>query len=138
MSFGTHMPLDKDDLPKEGSVGTEDRDEYVAEMMAAGFSIIVPKTNELFVDLDTEDQYRRFEVMFDTMHVKFPGITCEIKESAGGYPKRHAYITLTWDVSEYERIAWQAILCSDPYREMCSMKRVMTGSLPATIFKERR
>lgn len=121
-----------------GSVMGEDRDTYVAEMMAKGFSIMVPKANELFIDLDTEGQYDRFQVMWTSFSNRFLGAIADVRPSASGYPKRHVYVTLPFEVTEVERIAWQSILCSDPYRELCSMVRVMTGSLPATIFKEIR
>jgi len=109
---------------------------------------IFPAPNQLFLDLDTEEQYQYFRRRYRDI-TKYTSLRIEVEESLSksGYPHRHIILTF-FDVSsrnftyvprnftEHERIAYQVMFGSDPVREGLNAQRVMLGvANPTCLFK---
>lgn len=102
-----------------------------AEKIAAlqGCIVRAPLPKELFVDIDTPEQYETFLKQMKA----FPkGLIVKSRESSSpsGTPgKLHVVVTLSRSVTdEVERVLLQALLGSDPMRELLSWRRIEDGS----------
>lgn len=101
-----------------------------------GLVVRYPASNELFVDIDSEEQSKAFDDLFKIFCEHYWGDIVELtlEESVGaeqpppvftrtpspsGKPGRyHVVVTLPRDVpTQKERIIWQALLGSDTKRE---------------------
>lgn len=111
-----------------------------------GWRVDVPGDRELFIDIDTDEQFAVFERCFEIAHrelLKMPE-HCEpaayaVAPSPGGLPKRHVRVQLPPSMPALtvtERVAWQAALGSDPVRETLALIRIQRGDDMPTIFKE--
>lgn len=99
--------------------------------------IVLPKPNELFVDIDSEEAMQLFQRNVKRL-ADFIDLGYEVKPSKSGGECRHITVTLARHVhSEYERIAMQAFLGSDPRRELLSWARVETKQKNPTKFFEK-
>ncbi len=118
----------------------EARERYTARKMAEGFEIVLPKENELQIDIDSEEDYLRFQKMFFTVVNKnISGITIKRNcPSQSGFPKRHITLSLPIDINFLERIALQACLGSDNVREFLSLIRYWTGDKYPSLFVEKK
>jgi len=104
-----------------------------AKAKSLGRVVTFPRPNELFLDIDSEIAMRRF-VRGVT---RLSGVTYLVRPSPSGRPGRHhVVVTMPRPVSPMERIALQAILGSDPIREMLSWFRIERGIEEPTIFFE--
>ena len=106
----------------------ESREQYCARKTAEGFSIFYPEPNELCLDIDSEEDYQKFLARFQYLsrEVDNPYIAFkEFQSSTKGH--RHIIITLPYDVDRFERLALQAVLGSDPIKEMLSIFRIWQG-----------
>lgn len=107
---------------------------------ALGVDCILPKGNELFIDLDCEADEKWMYEMLKVLHDNGYELTLDkITQSRGG--GKHAY--LHWDEDEWtplERVAMQACLGSDRKRELLSFLRIGLGDekRPPTTFFEAR
>jgi hypothetical protein len=106
-----------------------------AKARELGRKMIFPEPNELFVDIDSEVAMRRF-----TRTVRhLVGVSYVVRPSPSLRPGRyHVVVTMPRRVTALERIALQAILGSDPTREMLSWLRRARGIVEPTVFFERR
>ncbi len=97
----------------------------------------VASEDELFIDIDTEEQYSIFCKMagwYDSQHIIF--YKWKVTPSKGGLPHRHIVVKLRQPASLLERVAMQATLGSDPMREAISIKRAKDGEENVVIFFE--
>lgn len=103
-----------------------------------GQRVVLPKPNEVFLDIDTEVDWKLAWEMIRTMEENnLPLLITEVHPSKSGMPHRHVILEANRDFTPIERIAIQACLGSDRKRELLSLIRVMTGGpLPATVFFE--
>mgnify|MGYP000533654303 CR=1 FL=1 len=96
--------------------------------------VVYPKDNQLQIDIDNNED---FEVFENNMGALDLDCHIAIKPSKSGLPNRH--ITLTFDdrtFSEYERIALQFALGSDPMRECLNIMRLEHGvEQPTRLFE---
>lgn len=117
----------------------ERREDFMARMVAEGFVIVLPKPNELQIDIDTDEQFDNFirasESLAMNWWLETPCVV-ETHPSKSGLPSRHITITLPFDVDPWQRIALQASLGSDPMRELLSSIRLMKGDVAPTLFVE--
>lgn len=108
-----------------------------------GCVVVYPESNQLQIDLDTEEAFKQYEKRFKelyhrTVHPAYQ-LACdpEVHPSKSGYPHRH--ITLTFvdrEFSEWERIAMQMMLGSDPVRESLNALRLASGvKRPCRLFE---
>ena len=123
------------------SDSNESRKEYVKRIESEGYKVVYPKNHELQIDIDSEEQYKRFCHSMDVVDRnevlgQMVGSITE-KPSSSGLPKRHITISLVMNVTELERIAWQGALCSDPVRELLSLQRYYLRDEHPTLFKEK-
>ena len=112
-------------------------EESLAAAAKQGLAVITPKANELFVDIDSDASFEAFTTMVAKLAEFEPGTQWQCAPSKSGLPKRHAVVTLTREVGDIERIALQAILASDPLRELLSYVRVRAGQEAPIKFFER-
>lgn len=119
----------------------EEREDFIARMLEEGKKVVFPAANELFIDIDSADQLAAFQHLFGILKNQ----ACELqwgadivydKPSSSGVPNRHIIISMDHDMTDLERIAWQAALGSDPVRELLSLIRHLRGSTNPTMFVE--
>ena len=125
----------------------EDRETYLNRIEAEGYKVVIPKGHELQIDLDGPDAYAAHE----SRYADFLRLIAEF--GLGWEPKRvmtgsksglpgHSHVTITLygheRLGKHERIMWQAILGSDPMREMLSAFRVETGQKWPVLFAEKQ
>lgn len=111
--------------------------QQIENLKAEGYNIILPAANELQVDIDSEDSYIKFTQAMDILTRYFEDIKTTEKVSKSGMPHRHIVVTLPFEVSEAERIAFQAALGSDHKREILGAIRNQLGIQPCTLFAEK-
>jgi hypothetical protein len=114
-----------------------DRESYIVQMKIGGFFVIFPEPNELFIDIDTDDDYALYADQYKILIRDIGVVDNRESISRNGLPGRHVTITLPFEVSDVERIAWQAALGSDPKRELLSMVRYQRGVKHPTLFVEK-
>jgi hypothetical protein len=94
---------------------------------------IQSKSNQLFIDIDTEEQFANFGDRLE-LFLKFRECKLQYKSSKSGLPHRHIYITLEENFSVLERIIMQQYLCSDPTRDFLSYIQHLDGEENPIIF----
>jgi hypothetical protein len=106
-----------------------------------GFEVVLPQDNQLQIDIDDEAAYlvylgnlKRYKLHFDNN----PVILEETKPSKSGKEgHRHITLTLADPVSNEMRIMLQALLGSDPVRELLSYIRLVNDDEHPTLFIEK-
>lgn len=116
--------------------GDEARELYIQRMQEDGYEIVYPKANQLLIDLDSPEDFEKFRKQLKSLKKEFAGIQVFVKPSRNGLPGRHATVVMPFDMESEERIAWQAALGSDPFRELMSLFRIHRGDSHPTIFVE--
>lgn len=116
----------------------EDREEYIKRMQAEGFLVVLPKPNEVFIDMDTDQQYNVFMLMIQVFMRDIGIVDYKVRPSKSGLPHRHALVTMPFDIqSDIERVAYQAAMGSDPLRESLTLVRIRRGDIHPTLFIEK-
>ena len=113
-------------------------EEIIKQAKAAGHKVLTPYANELFIDIDTDEQYEDMKSRlrnFPNMMFMTAKITRDVP-SMSGLPHRHVTVTLGEDVDNMTRAAMQMFLCSDPVREILAVRRVLQGVSNPIIFIE--
>lgn len=113
---------------------------------ARGQVVRIPEEDELFLDLDTEEQYAQFGVQVAMLNrllaqaaPEAPAffVLAEERPSRRGLPHRHVVVRCARDLqSPLERVLLQAVLGSDPKREALDWVRIVTGSHTPSVFFE--
>lgn len=116
----------------------ETREEFIERMKKAGFIVVEPKSNELFIDIDSDEQYQSFEKNFQVLQREYKSVHVSYdKPSKSGLPRRHIIVQMPWRLRDIERIAWQGALGSDPMRELISCIRLKRDCPKPIIFIEK-
>jgi hypothetical protein len=106
---------------KEGFEYEISNEEVIEKVKAAGYEVVEATDRQLFLDIDSEEQYEVFMDRFALFNRFFAGETMELpftlRPSIGGLPGRHIVIELPEPMPILERIAWQAAMGSDPKKE---------------------
>ena len=104
-----------------------------------GLVVVYPKMDELFLDIDSSEAFGRFEEHLYILDREMPGFLLEVRSepSASGGEHRHITLTLNRYVAAEERILLQAILGSDPKRELLSYIFFSRGREKPTCFFEK-
>lgn len=90
------------------------------------YMIVVPKANEIQIDYDTPELPLLFsEVLEMLARAMQSNLKYKVYASMSG--NRHVIIECPRDLTDLERIAWQAVFASDPKREALSLVRVSRG-----------
>lgn len=116
----------------------EDRKAFLMRMENEGFDVCYPENNELFIDLDTEEQYQVFLKQWESLMRFEYDWTYKVSPSKSGLPRRHIRVDTDIELSDAERIAWQAALGSDILRELLSLVRLDKQEINPTIFIEKK
>lgn len=104
---------------------------------------MLPKANELFIDLDSDDAWETFKANYNLLHklrLDGKGTPVSYYTSAPSRSKpegRHVTVTCKRDLTPIERIAYQAVLGSDLRRELYSLWRIENGDAIPTLFYEK-
>lgn len=117
--------------------GQEEREKSALER---GCSVVTPRPNELFLDIDTDEDLETFKGQISLLELYFEGddIAWRAAQSPSGRPGRyHVTVTVPRFVDEQERVALQACLGSDRKRELLSLKRIRQGHISPTCFFEK-
>ncbi len=125
----------------EASVMEDEYDfDAIAEEVAAkrGQVVVFPKPNQLQIDIDDIDQLNEFERRLGFLFGWFPEGT-KIDRNPSKSPD-HLHITITFPqdkvFSEWERLAMQSALNSDPIREYLNVARLLAGvQNPTRLFQ---
>lgn len=112
--------------------------EAVKRAEEKGLVVRHPKANELFLDIDTPEQFAVFTRNVEVLK-KFKPVKAVIDDpsSSGAPGRRHVTVVLEEDITKVERVAFQAALGSDPMREMLSLARIAVNDAHPTLFFER-
>jgi hypothetical protein len=109
-----------------------------AEAAAKGLRVVFPTDHELFIDIDSALSEQVFTVnlaLFKKFHM-----VAKVKKtpSASGKPHHfHIVVTLLSAVPDaVTRITWQAILGSDPKRELLALEHLKEGRPPTVFFEK--
>lgn len=118
--------------------GDDSVDKAKQKAAAKGCGVVYPKPNELFVDIDSNRDFQAFKEAVEIFKRFEPVTSWTYQPSSSGLPGRyHVTVTLARVVSDFERIAFQAMLASDHKRELLSYGRLKNSEEHATIFFER-
>jgi hypothetical protein len=100
--------------------------------------VIEATDKQLFVDLDTETQFKLFEFQIKLLKKHFYFLSYRVEPSKQGLPHRHVTVELADPYPLMTRIALQACLGSDPARELLSVRRAMDQEDNVVIFFEKK
>lgn len=102
-----------------------------------GRIIVLPKPNELFVDIDNDLAFLTFWKNYNKLQ-NFYAIVGEpkITNSPSGEGHHHIVVTLEKPVEPTERIILQAFLGSDLTREFLGLQRIILNDPRPTLFLE--
>lgn len=103
-----------------------------------GWKIILPKQNELLIDIDGEDAMHTFFKVLPLIQ-EYVGVeSWNARPSKSGDPNRqHITVILARFVEPAERITLQLMLGSDPRREALSWIELQNGDKFPTLFYEK-
>ena len=112
--------------------------EAEAYAKANNLEVRFPKPNELFLDLDSAIHLDTFFRNFDLAKAVFGlDITYVSARSRRKRDGSHIVVTLPRDITNIERLLWQAILGSDLRREAHSYRNMLRGDERPTLFFEK-
>jgi len=99
--------------------------------------IVYPTPNQLFIDIDSKEDYEFFKNQVNRFDEKYYISNLEDHPSKSGDPnKRHITITTERTWTELERLLMQACLGSDRKREFWGFCNIQAGEV-STIFFEK-
>lgn len=116
----------------------EERAAFIARMKAEGYDVVVPKANELQIDIDSEDAYTVFldAVGMFIANGAVSHLHYDEHPSRSGLPCRHITVRLPFELDTWQRIALQAAFGSDYKRELLSCVRALRRDEYPTLFVE--
>ncbi len=95
-----------------------DNQGVIARVRAAGFEVLIAGNDQLFLDIDSEEDWEYFLNRWGIVSNYLPvNKEYEVRPSIGGLPGRHVIIHLPEPMPLENRIAWQAVLGSDRKKE---------------------
>jgi hypothetical protein len=115
-------------------------DEAVVEAQRRGCMIVLPREDELFIDIDREEDLAWFERAVWKL-AETRSILWEVHPSPSGEPGHYHAVVVFYAQHEpaldpMERIALQAALGSDRMRELLSIDRIACSEKEPTLFFE--
>jgi hypothetical protein len=104
---------------------------------AKGLKVVLPYANQLFIDIDDEDRLNAVDTTLGWLADNGVSVL-DVKRTPSRKPGHyHVVVELDREVTEGERIALQAIMGSDPKRELLSLLRIwFKTDRPPTVFFE--
>ena len=110
----------------------------IAVAEANGSTVLYPSDKELFIDIDTKEQYQLMKerlARLPNMLFMKAAITRDVPSASGG-DHRHVTLEISEELPAEIRAAIQMFLCSDPVREILAIRRVLQGVTNPIIFIE--
>jgi hypothetical protein len=107
---------------------------------AKGYSVKFPEAHELFVDIDDEmgmTIFKRGMTVLQSFNFNAK-ITRQMPSPSGEPHHYHIVVALNRDLEPLERLVFQAILGSDPKREILGMEHLRHGEARPTRFFEKK
>jgi hypothetical protein len=103
-----------------------------------GYMVTFPKSNQLFIDIDSDLDYAKFMEIWELL-ISVTNGAARFAESISksGVPHKHIVVDLPFDVTELERIAFQAIMGSHNARELFNLVNLTNGDNNPTLFFEK-
>lgn len=118
--------------------GTLNSSHAFTQAETTGEVVVLPKANELFIDIDDEAASTRFYDNVAKVHEYVGVLDQRHRPSRSGDPNRwHITVDLARSVNDMERILLQAVLGSDLRRELLSYCRITIGDPHPTLFLEK-
>ena len=111
-----------------------------ADALAVGCTVVFPKANQLFVDIDDVNGTNWFHMNISKIVEHCVGGETQVEwkpSPSGKLDHSHVVVTLPRDVTAMERIAMQAFLGSDLKREALSWVRLVNDDPNPTLFFEK-
>lgn len=104
-----------------------------------GMDLVVPKNNQLQLDIDTEEAYKKFQDKLTMMYyVGFAPSEISENPSKSGLPNRHITVSFPEEMDVWKRIALQFFFQSDPIREGLACLRVLINNPHPIVFFEKK
>ena len=106
------------------------------KMKTENLRMELPENNEIFIDIDTQEQYDLFQSLFNILvyHLRVSKIETESKS---GKPHYHIRIKFEFDLTIWQRMAFQAALGSDLKRELLGCLMVLNNDPYPTFLLEK-
>lgn len=127
-------------LPPAVLTGTNDytkkHEEAIIEAEANGFEVVKSDEFTILLDLDGEEAKKRFDSMRSFLDQCFTIMGQEEWTSKSGGDHKHIKLILAGPLEVAERIAIQALMGSDPRRELLTLLNLKNGvENPSVLFK---
>jgi hypothetical protein len=103
-----------------------------------GLEVRVPKSNQLFIDIDSTIDMRAFDENYSLVDAAIGIESYDVTPSRSKPKGKHIVVNLAATVSPLERCLLQAILGSDKRREGHSYCRIQEGDREPTLFFEKK
>jgi len=118
---------------------SEVREDAVEKAERLGLALVIPKPDEVFVDIDSPEDLGDFAKRFKILKKLYPDVEQRVSPSqtAGHY---HIIVTISElaPIGDHERIAIQAALGSDPFRELLAIFHGRAGYQYTSVFFEKK
>lgn len=112
--------------------------ENIENAIAAGMTIIKGNDNTILLDLDTKAGQKQFLDNLEMVDDKFDAIAIEAWASKSGAGRCHVKLLIRNGANAAQRVALQAILGSDPKREIFGIWKLANGiEEPNLLFRPR-
>lgn len=115
---------------------SEVREDAVEKAKRLGLKLVLPEPDEVFVDLDSDAELTVFQGRLGLLQQLYPSASATYTRSVNNH--HHAYVTIPElaPIGDHERIAIQAALGSDPFREMLAIYHGRAGYKYTSCFFE--
>lgn len=110
-------------VPEEIKPYENKPDAAIEAAKANGHGIVLPSPNTLLLDLDTSESLDRYEALRDTFFERFK-LQEKSRWQSGSGIGWHVVVEMEESTGSYFIVAMQAILGSDPVREILSLERI--------------
>jgi hypothetical protein len=129
--------LDQAIRTEDGEYHLTTYDEALEEADTNGWEVVLPRPTEVQIDIDNRDQYNLFDERYKNMSAYFcMKVVRDTPSKSGGRFKRHITVDMGMELSDAQRCAIQAVLGSDPIRELIGVMRMLLGMEHPTLFYE--
>ncbi len=116
---------------------SETRYDVVKIAKAKGQEVVEADPKTLQIDIDTEEDWTRWQEGYEILGNVLDIDSYEVKMSGSGYPHRHITIKLLNKTDVWKRIALQMCFGSHITREILNCKRVLNNSEVTVLFFEK-
>lgn len=122
----------------------DEADYYCADVFEKarqrGMTCLIPEPNQLFIDIDSEEDFKVFElgmeIFLDRLNYVAKEVPVFINPSSSGLPHRHIVVDLPFEIDDAKRLLLQTVLGSDRKRELVGFLELYNGiEHPVTFFE---